>query len=211
MFFQKNLDDSTPDWVEARHDRAQRPRATTYPLVNDLATLVWLAQMAALEIHVPQWRFGRRRRARRTPTGWCSTSTPATGAGLAECAEVARLARDMLKGMGLDPMPVTSGSKGIHLYAALDGTQTSDEVSAVAHELARALEADHPGPRGERHEEVAARRQGAASTGARTTAPRPRSRRTRCAAASRPTVAAPRTWRELGAPGPGASSSSARC
>ena len=41
-------------------------------------------------------------------------------------------------------MPVTSGSKGIHLYAALDGKQTSDEISAIAHELARALEADHP-------------------------------------------------------------------
>ena len=45
---------------------------------------------------------------------------------------------------GLDPVPVTSGSKGIHLYSALDGERTSEEVSAVAHELARALEADLP-------------------------------------------------------------------
>src|SRR5690606_18331969 len=64
--------------------------------------------------------------------------------GLQECAEVARFAREILQGMGLDPMPVTSGSKGIHLYAALDGKQTSQQVSDVAHELARVLEADHP-------------------------------------------------------------------
>ena len=50
---------------------------------------------------------------------------------------------DILTGMGLDPMPVTSGSKGIHFYAALDGT-TTDQVTAMAHELARSLEADHP-------------------------------------------------------------------
>ncbi len=47
---------------------------------------------------------------------------PGEGVTLAECAEVARYARDILTDMGLDPLPVTSGSKGIHLYAALDGT-----------------------------------------------------------------------------------------
>jgi bifunctional non-homologous end joining protein LigD len=64
--------------------------------------------------------------------------------GLPECAEVARLVRAILDGMGLEAFPVTSGSKGIHLYAALDGSQTSQQVSDVAHELAKALEADHP-------------------------------------------------------------------
>lgn len=70
---------------------------------------------------------------------------PGPGVGLLECAEVARLARSMLLGLGLDPLPVTSGSKGIHVYSALDGRRSSDEVSAVARDLARALEADHPG------------------------------------------------------------------
>ena len=69
---------------------------------------------------------------------------PGEGAGLAECVEVAKLARTILQDVGLDPVPVTSGSKGIHLYAALDGTQSSDQISEFAHELARALEADHP-------------------------------------------------------------------
>ena len=68
---------------------------------------------------------------------------PGEGVSLADCAEVARWARDILADIGHEPIPVTSGSKGIHLYAPLDGTQSYEEASAVARELARALEADH--------------------------------------------------------------------
>ena len=141
MFFQKNLDErSTPQWV-LRREIQHSDHVNTYPLVNDLATLTWLGQIAALEIHVPQWQFGRTG-VRKNPDRMVLDLDPGPGAGLQECAEVARLARVILTGMGLDPMPVTSGSKGIHLYAPLDGKQTSDEVSEVAHELARALEAE---------------------------------------------------------------------
>ncbi|WP_411700151.1 non-homologous end-joining DNA ligase, partial [Conyzicola sp.] len=142
VFFQKNLDDSTPSWVK-RRAIAHKERTSEYPLVNDLATLTWLAQIAALEIHVPQWQFGRTG-TQKNPDRLVLDLDPGPGVGLAECAEVARYAREILAGMGLDPLPVTSGSKGIHLYAALDGKQTSDEVATVAHELARVLEADHP-------------------------------------------------------------------
>lgn len=142
VFFQKNIDTSAPTWVK-RFPIEHKSGTNIYPLVNDLATLTWLAQSAALEIHVPQWRFGPRGKIN-NPDRLVLDLDPGEGADLAQCAEVARLARDILADMGLDARPVTSGSKGIHLYAALDGKQTSDEVSAVAHELARALEADHP-------------------------------------------------------------------
>ena len=141
MFFQKNLEPTTPSWVK-RHEIAHKDHVNTYPLVNDLATLTWLGQMSALEIHVPQWQFGRTGTPR-NPDRLVLDLDPGDGVGLLECAEVARLARVILQHMGLEPMPVTSGSKGIHLYAALDLSYTSDQVSAVAHELARALEADH--------------------------------------------------------------------
>jgi bifunctional non-homologous end joining protein LigD len=101
--------------------------------------------------------------------------------------------------MGLDPMPVTSGSKGIHLYAALDGTQSSDEVSAVAKELARSLEADHPDlvvsdmKKALRGGKVLL--DWSQNNGSKTTIV-PYSLRGRV----RPMVAAPRTWRELGSP-----------
>ena len=194
VFFQKNLDDSTPSWVK-RRDIAHKDHTNSYPLVNDLATLTWLAQIAALEIHVPQWQFGRTG-TQKNPDRLVLDLDPGPGVGLAECAEVARFAREILTGMGLDPLPVTSGSKGIHLYAALDGKQSSDEVATVAHELARALEADHP-------ELVVsdmkkALRDGrvlvdwSQNNGNKTTIV-PYSLRGR----ERPTVAAPRTWREL--------------
>src|SRR5690606_17668216 len=69
---------------------------------------------------------------------------PGPGAGLPECVTVAHLCREIVSGMGLELVPVTSGSKGLHLYAALDRSLRSEDVSAVAHELARSLEADHP-------------------------------------------------------------------
>ncbi|WP_022885550.1 ATP-dependent DNA ligase [Glaciibacter superstes] len=141
VFYQKDLDDGTPEWV-ARRSIRHKSRTSDYPLVNDRATLAWLAQIAALEIHVPQWQFARNGEPR-NPDRLVLDLDPGPGAGLPECAEVARLARDILSDMGLEPFPVTSGSKGIHLYAALNGNWTSDQVSDVAHELARALESDH--------------------------------------------------------------------
>lgn len=194
MFFQKNLDHSTPGWVP-RAAITHKTNTIYYPLVNDAATLTWLAQIASLEIHVPQWRVDSHGKAL-PPDRIVLDLDPGEGAGLQECAEVARLARAILKDVGLDPVPVTSGSKGIHLYAGLDGTQTSDQVSEFAHELARALEADHP-------ELAVSDMKKTLRTGkvlvdwsqnnaAKTTIV-PYSLRGRLT----PTVAAPRTWREL--------------
>ncbi|WP_427008390.1 ATP-dependent DNA ligase [Pseudarthrobacter sp. H2] len=194
MFFQKNLDESTPGWVP-RASIAHKERTNQYPLVNDAATLAWLAQIGALEIHVPQWRVDSHGNAT-PPDRLVLDLDPGEGAGLAECAEVARLARAILQDVGLDPVPVTSGSKGIHLYAALDGTQSSEQISDFAHELARALEADHP-------ELAVSDMKKTLRTGkvlvdwsqnnaAKTTIV-PYSLRGRL----KPMVAAPRTWREL--------------
>jgi bifunctional non-homologous end joining protein LigD len=141
VFFQKNLEDGAPDWVQ-RRPIVHRSGTTEYPLVGDIATLVWLAQLATLEIHVPQWAFNRAGE-QRNPDRLVLDLDPGEGAGLAECGEVARLVRPILTDMGLDPYPVTSGSKGIHLYAALDGKATAAQISSVAHELARALESEH--------------------------------------------------------------------
>ncbi|WP_346958439.1 ATP-dependent DNA ligase [uncultured Arthrobacter sp.] len=197
MFFQKNLDHSTPGWVP-RASITHKERTIQYPLVNDPATLTWLAQIAALEIHVPQWRVDSHGNAM-PPDRLVLDLDPGDGAGLAECVEVAKLARSILQDVGLEPVPVTSGSKGIHLYAALDGTQSSDQVSEFAHELARALEADHPDLAVSDMKKTL--RTGkvlvdwSQNSAAKTTIV-PYSLRGRL----RPTVAAPRTWRELASP-----------
>lgn len=198
VFFEKNLPTSAPSWIP-RRDIQHSDHVNTYPLVNDLATLAWMAQQAALELHVPQWRFGARGE-RQNPDRLVLDLDPGEGAGLPECVEVALLVRGILQGMGLDPAPVTSGSKGIHLYAALDGSWTTQQVSDVAHELARALEADHP-------DLVVSDMKKTLRTGkvlldwsqnnGNKTTITPYSLRGR----EHPTVAAPRTWDELAAPG----------
>ncbi|MEY2848165.1 MAG: hypothetical protein RI885_830 [Actinomycetota bacterium] len=197
VFFQKNLDASTPPWVR-RRSIEHKTRTSDYPLLNDRATLTWLAQMSSLELHVPQWRFGRTG-VRRHPDRLVLDLDPGDGAGLSQCVEVAKAARAILLDMGLDPIPVTSGSKGIHLYAALDGAQDSDAVSAVAHELAQALEADHPdlvvSDMKKRLRDGKVLVDWSQNNGSKTTIA-PYSLRGR----SRPTVAAPRTWRELLSP-----------
>lgn len=196
-FFQKNLGAGTPSWV-ARRPIEHQSHTNVYPLVNDAATLVWLTQIAALEVHVPQWRFGPRG-GTLNPDRLVLDLDPGEGAGLAECVHVAGLAREILTGMGLRPVPVTSGSKGIHLYAPLDGRLTSQQVAATAHELATTLAADHPDL--VVAEQARASRVGkvlvdwSQNTAAKTTVA-PYSLRGR----ARPWVAAPRTWRELAGP-----------
>jgi bifunctional non-homologous end joining protein LigD len=194
FFFIKDLESSAPSWV-VRADIEHSSGPKTYPLVDDAATLAWLGQVAALEIHVPQWRFGSDGHPR-NPDRFVLDLDPGPGAGLDQCAEVARLARPLLEGMGMDAVPVTSGSKGIHLYAALDGSHTSDQVNAVAHELARALEADHKDlvvsdmKKSLRGGKVLV---DWSQNNASKTTIAPYSLRGR----HRPTVAAPRTWDEL--------------
>ncbi len=194
VFFNKDLGSGTPDWVQ-RRKIAHKDHDNFYPVINDLATLTWLGQLAALEIHVPQWRFDRSGQPK-NPDRLVLDLDPGVGVSLADCAEIAILARAILRDIGHDPVPVTSGSKGIHLYAPLDGSQSAEEATAVARELARALEADHPDrvisnmKRSERDGKVFL--DWSQNNGAKTTVS-PYSLRGR----SRPMVAAPRTWAEL--------------
>ena len=197
VFFQKDLEDSAPGWLP-RAAITHKDRTIHYPLVNDPATLTWFGQINSLEIHVPQWRVDAHGN-QLNPDRLVLDLDPGEGAGLPECREVALLARDILQDVGLDPVPVTSGSKGIHLYAALDGTQTSEQISAFARELARALEADHPDLAVSDMKKALRRNKvlvdWSQNNAAKTTVV-PYSLRGR----PTPTVAAPRTWREIESP-----------
>ena len=107
--------------------RRQSRDTITYPLVDDLAALTYLANLASLELHVPQWRVDADGRPAARRTGWSSTSTPAARPGCTS-APSWRLAgaRAAGRGLGLTSAPVTSGSKGMQLYAALPGDQDAD-------------------------------------------------------------------------------------
>ncbi len=198
VFFAKNLPKGTPDWVR-RYAIQHSDGTNDYPVADDIATLVWLAQLAALELHVPQWRFAEDGTPL-PPDRLVLDLDPGEGVTLAETAEVAGWVREVLEGAGLQPFPVTSGSKGIHLYAHLDGSLSPAQASDLARELAQAMQAEHP----DRVTSVMRKsdRGGkvfldwSQNNGNKTTIT-PYSLRGR----TRPTVAAPRTWEELADPG----------
>ncbi|NYF98838.1 non-homologous end-joining DNA ligase [Janibacter cremeus] len=137
-FFEKNLPSGAPSWL---------PRVqvddVTYPLVEDMAQLTYLVNLNSIELHVPQWRVDDG--ARRNPDRLVIDLDPGKPAGLHECATVALLLRERLGGLGLDLYPVTSGSKGMQLYAPLGGDLTSDQVRDLAQQLAQEMTKKHPG------------------------------------------------------------------
>lgn len=133
-FFEKNLPSGAPAWLpHARIDDV------TYPLVNDLADLTYLVNLNSLEFHVPQWRVASDGHTRSNPDRLVIDLDPGRPAGLRECAQVALHVRARLGELGLELFPVTSGSKGLQLYAALGGDLTSDQVRDLAATLAQEL------------------------------------------------------------------------
>jgi bifunctional non-homologous end joining protein LigD len=143
-FFEKNLPSGAPSWlhsveVPTSGSRSQSGNDTIrYPVVRDTADLTYLVNLASLELHVPQWRFDTRGKPR-PPDRLVIDLDPGAPAGLRECAQLALLVRERLEEMGLKSAPVTSGSKGMQLYAVLPGDQDSDATSDVAREIAQAL------------------------------------------------------------------------
>jgi bifunctional non-homologous end joining protein LigD len=145
-FFAKNAPRGTPEWV--RRVRLPAPGSTMdretldYVVIDDLPTLIWAANLAALELHVPQWTVGPRG-AVRDANLLVLDLDPGAPATIVECTRVALLLRDVLADDGLSAYPKTSGSKGMQVYAPVVPV-SSERTSAYAHELAKRLEREHP-------------------------------------------------------------------
>jgi bifunctional non-homologous end joining protein LigD len=129
-FFEKNTPRGTPEWV-----RTHRVNGVEYVVADDLPTLVWLANLAAVELHTHQWRIGAD-----GPDQLVVDLDPGPPATVVECAQVALVVREHLVSLGLDPVVKTSGSKGLQVYAAAPVPDTS----AFAKVLAEGLERSHP-------------------------------------------------------------------
>jgi bifunctional non-homologous end joining protein LigD len=197
VFFEKNLPDSAPSWIR-RTTIQHKTSRNSYIVIDGVAALAWLGQMAALEIHVPQWQAGPRN-TRRNPDRLVLDLDPGTGAGLPECVAVAKRARRLLRELGLDAYPVTSGSKGIHLYAGLDRTHDAEYVNAFAKQFALALEGELP--------DLVVTNQKKALRGGKVLVDWSQNNQAKTTIApyslrgrSLPTVAVPRTWKELDSP-----------
>lgn len=142
-FFEKNAPGGTPSWV--RLETLPVPGSTKaretidFVVVDELATLVWVANLASLELHTPQWRIGA------DPDLLVVDLDPGAPAALKECCGVAILMRDRLAEDGVTAYPKTSGKKGMQLCCPISGKQSSEVVSEYAKKVAEELAAMVPG------------------------------------------------------------------
>jgi bifunctional non-homologous end joining protein LigD len=194
-FFQKRPPAGTPDWVTVTQRVRSSGEFMDQVEVNDLATLVWAANLACVELHTPQWKAAAPGVADRLVLDL----DPGGGRSVVDCCRVALDLRERLAADGITVWAKTSGSKGLHLLAALRGA-TPEAARAYARRVAQELEAKAP-------HRVVSRMTKADRTGrvfidwsqnsaSKTTAV-PYTVRAR----ERPTVSTPLTWDEVAAAG----------
>ena len=151
-FFAKHAPGHRPDWIRTVvvHSRSSRARGemVTYLVVDDLPALIWVANLAGLELHTPMWRLpgddgpvpeGQERE----PDLLVFDLDPGAPANIVDCCRIAEWLRPMLEADGLAPLAKTSGGKGLQLYAAVSG-MTSEQASDQARCYAERLEREYP-------------------------------------------------------------------
>jgi bifunctional non-homologous end joining protein LigD len=140
-FYEKQAPSHRPEWVRAEPIEL-RSKTIDFVVCDDLPTLVWLANLADLELHPSLSLVDDINR----PTVMAFDLDPGPGTGLPECCEVAVLLRDALTQLGLESFAKTSGSKGIQVYVPLNNEDVDYDHGSkrLSHALARHLEAQHP-------------------------------------------------------------------
>ncbi len=139
-FFEKNAPMHKPDWVKTADIWSEAGHRTVhYILANDLPTLVWLANLAALELH-PSLALAKDITC---PTDMVFDLDPGPPANIVQCCQVALWLRDIFEHLGLQSFPKTSGSKGLQLYVPLNTPTTFDQTKLFSRALAQLLEQEH--------------------------------------------------------------------
>ncbi len=145
-FIQKNANPDRPDWIRTAEVTGRKSDPVRYAVLDDDAAVVWAANLAALELHVPQWRFGTRGAAKHTakpPDLMVFDLDPGAPAGIVECCAVALALRERLAEDGLRAWPKTSGGAGLHLLVPVCTTDSA-ATSAYAKRLAQELTGARP-------------------------------------------------------------------
>lgn len=139
FFYEKQAPSHRPDWVKTVPVPA-RGRTIDFVLCNDLPTLVWLANLADLELHTSL----SKKQDIEKPTTLAFDLDPGPPATIVECAEVALLLRELFESWDLQSFPKTSGSKGMQLYVPLNTKVSYDDTKPFAKALAELLAKQHP-------------------------------------------------------------------
>ena len=131
-FFAKNAPQGTPDWVKTKKIYSSTSKRDVHYIVcNDLDTLIWLANLASLEIHMPFSRVDSLDK----PDLLFFDVDPEPPATLSDAAEVALLLKDTLLDLGLTPFVKTSGKKGLHVIIPIEPEHTFEKVRAFVHQI----------------------------------------------------------------------------
>jgi bifunctional non-homologous end joining protein LigD len=140
FFYEKNAPKHRPAWVKTAPIWSEgNNRDVNYILVNELPTLVWIANLASIELH-PSLSLAKDIDC---PTMMVFDLDPGPPANIVQCAQVAFWLKDIFDHFGLQSFAKTSGSKGLQIYVPLNTPTSYDVTKPFAHALARLLENEH--------------------------------------------------------------------
>ncbi len=140
FFFEKNAPKHRPDWIKTAPVWSEgNQRTINFLLANDLPTLVWIANLASIELHPSLSKAPDIA----TPTMIVFDLDPGPPANIVQCAQVALWVREIFDHFGLQSFPKTSGSKGMQLYIPLNTKTSYEQTKSFAHAVARLLENEH--------------------------------------------------------------------
>lgn len=143
FFYEKNCPKHRPDWFQTTQVwSGGNNRFMDFCVANDLPSVVFLANLATIELHTSMSKGGR---AMENPTTLVFDFDPGPPATIVECCQVALWVRDLLRSRGLECFPKTSGSKGLQLYVPLNTPKvTYDDTKGMARRIADVMTRDHP-------------------------------------------------------------------
>jgi bifunctional non-homologous end joining protein LigD len=140
-FFEKNCPKHRPEWVKTTPIYVDRRAGEIdFCMCENLATLTWMAQLAALELHPSLSKATRMEQ----PTVLAFDLDPGAPAGLVECCQVALRVRKLFADLGLESLPKVSGGKGLQVYVPLNTKVTYEQTSPFAKAIAQLLERETP-------------------------------------------------------------------
>lgn len=140
FFFEKRCPSYRPAWVKTREVPVNKERMTVC-LVNDLETLIWVENLASVELHVPLARAG----SPENPDSIVFDLDPGDGADILDCAKVALILRDLLSDLKLAVYVKTSGKKGLHVYVPLNRKETTfEDTKKFSKAVAEIMQKNYP-------------------------------------------------------------------
>ncbi len=141
FFFEKRCPSHRPAWVQTAQLRLADKEQMIVCLANDLETLIWVENLASLELHVPLARVA----SPETPDAMVFDLDPGAPADLLYCARVALILRDLLSPLGLASYVKTSGKKGLHVYVPLNRPEaTFDDTKKFSKAVAEIMQKNYP-------------------------------------------------------------------